>query len=137
MWEFTATASRRHPNNLDGVWLEEVDPPPGTGFALGFRASFPIVFRAEVTVITMVCISASHSRRLVRRFAKTHVRTCCAIFVLLQFRHYDISNQNSKLIHFVSIAGAAFTVALSRDNVCLTLINRGLVTVIKMLKVAK
>lgn len=60
--KFTATASCRHPDNLDGIWLEEVDPPPGTGLALGFRASFPIMFRAEVTVITMIRVSAPHGR---------------------------------------------------------------------------
>lgn len=109
MREFTATASRRHPNNLDGIWLEEVDPPPRTGLALGFRASFPVVFRAEVTIITMVCISASHSRRLVRRFAKTHVRTCCAIFVLLQFSHY-LKPEFEVNSHSVSIA--AFTIVM-------------------------
>lgn len=91
MREFTATASSRHPDNLDGIRLEEVDPPPRTGLALGLRASFAVVLRAEVTVITVVCISASHSGRLVRRFAETHVRTCCAIFVLLQSRRFTVS----------------------------------------------
>lgn len=83
MREFTATASCRHSDNLDGIWLEKIDLPPGTGLALGFRTSFPVVFRAEVTIITMVCVSASYSRRLIRRFAETHVCTCYTIFVLL------------------------------------------------------
>lgn len=98
MRKFTAAASRRHPNNFDGIWLEEVDPPPGTGLALGFRASFPVVLRAKVTIITVIRVSAPHSRRLVCRFAETHVRTCCAIFVPLQFRHHGISRVKPQFV---------------------------------------
>jgi len=83
--KLTAAASRRHADDLDGVRLEKIDPPPGTGLALGFRASLPVVFRAEVTVVAVVRISAPHGRRLVRRFAETDVRTCRNIAVLLQF----------------------------------------------------
>jgi hypothetical protein len=81
----TAAASRRHADNLDGVRLEKIDSPPGTRLALGFRASLAVVFRAEVTVVTVIRISAPHGRRLVRRFAETDVRTCRNIAVLLQF----------------------------------------------------
>jgi len=82
--KLTAAASRRHANDLDGVWLEKIDSPPGTGFALGFRTSLPVVFRAEVTIVAVVRISTPHGRRLVRRFAETDVRTCRNIAVLLQ-----------------------------------------------------
>jgi len=83
MRKFTTTASRRHPDNLDGIRFEKVDSPPGTGLALSFRASFPVVFCTEVTVITVICVSTPHGRRLICRFAKTHIRTCRIICFLL------------------------------------------------------
>lgn len=74
--DFTTAASCCHSDDFDGVRLEEVDPPPRTRLTLGFCASLPVMFRAEVAVVAMICIAASHGSRLIRRLAETDVCTC-------------------------------------------------------------
>lgn len=63
--ELTATSPGRDSYDFDGIWLEQINPPPWTGFTLGLGAMFAIMFGTKITIITMAGIATSYARRLV------------------------------------------------------------------------
>ena len=58
----TTAATGGHSYDLDRVRLEQVDPPPRAGFALGLGAPLAVVFRAQVAVVRVRGVTSAHRR---------------------------------------------------------------------------